>query len=162
MPGGIDPVSPNSLSFLASVIRFGEGFEDDDIFDQEVALTEDLTRLPECYAKFKDVFSENNADILPEHRRFDCEIELKSPDAVPPFRPIYNLGEADRTELKKYIEDMLAKGLIRAYTDHRNLIYFRNRQLLNGRQMRWQMFLGQFHFILLYRKGSENIPADTY
>ena len=50
--------------------------------------------------------------------------------------------------------------VIRAFTDHRNLIYFRNRQLLNGRQMRWQMFLSQFHFILLYRKGSENIPAD--
>ena len=112
--GGIDLASPDVLSFVASVIRFGEGFEDDDIFDHDVNLFEDLTRLPECYTEFKDVFSETNADILPEHRRFDCEIELKSLDAVPPFRPIYNLGEADRTELKKYIEDMLAKGFIRA------------------------------------------------
>lgn len=50
--------------------------------------------------------------------------------------------------------------LIRVWTDHRNLIYFRNRQILNPRQLRWQMMLNQYKFTLLYRKGSENIPAD--
>lgn len=58
-------------------------------------------------------FSAVKADIIPEHRKFDCEIEFKSPELVPPFRPIYNLSEVDRKELRLYIEDMLAKGFIR-------------------------------------------------
>lgn len=53
------------------------------------------------------------ADILPENRKFDCEIELKSSDLVPPFRPIYKLSEVDRIELKKEINEALAKGFIR-------------------------------------------------
>ena len=98
----------------ASVIRFGDGFEDDEILENKVDVSnEDLTSIPEPYISFKDVFSVKEADLLPEHRKYDCEITLKSSDCVPPFRPIYSLPEADRLELKKYITEMKAKGFIR-------------------------------------------------
>lgn len=98
----------------ASLIHFGEGLEDDEIYDDTPSnSSEDFSSLPEVYLDFKDVFSAAGADILPEHRKYDCEITLKSPDSVPPFRPIYSLPEADRIELRKYITDMKAKGFIR-------------------------------------------------
>lgn len=100
-------------SVVASVVRFGEGLEDEEIFDGSEGEVKNMTELPVVYLEFRDVFSAMGADILPEHRKFDCEIELKSPDLVPPFRPIYNLSEVDRIELKKYIGEMLAKGFIR-------------------------------------------------
>ena len=42
------------------------------------------------YSEFQDGFSKANADLLPEHRFYDCSIDLK-PDLTPPFRPIYQL-----------------------------------------------------------------------
>ena len=96
----------------ASVIRFGEGLEDEEVFDDLLEQGEDSS-LPKEYLEFKDVFSAKGADILPEHRKYDCEIILKSPDAVPPFRPIFNLSESDRIELKTWLEDMKAQKKIR-------------------------------------------------
>lgn len=85
----------------AALIHFGEGFEDDDIFDDIPIVVEDFSDLPADYHDFKDVFSSVDADILPEHRKY--EILLKVPSAVPPFHPIFNLPEADRNELSKQI-----------------------------------------------------------
>ena len=65
-------------SMVASVIRFGVGFEDEDIFDDDSVKVVDSSELPVRYREFSDVFSAEKADILPEHRKFDCEIELKS------------------------------------------------------------------------------------
>ena len=33
--------------------------------------------LPKQYSKFVDVFSENKADLLQKHRKFNCVIDLK-------------------------------------------------------------------------------------
>lgn len=98
---------------LASVVRFCEDVELEDLYDEIPVGTEDWSRLPVNYGEFLDVFSGVRADILPAHRKFDCEIVLKESNAVPPFRPIYSLPEADRLELRKYITDMLQKGFIR-------------------------------------------------
>ena len=114
VPVSVDCSESVSLeSVLASVIRFGVGFEDEEIFDGDLVKGSEDSELPVCYREFLDVFSAGKADILPEHRKFDCEIELKSPELVPPFRPIYNLSEVDRIELRQYIDEMLAKGFIR-------------------------------------------------
>lgn len=32
--------------------------------------------IPEQYKEFRDVFKKKNADILPEHRPYDCAIDL--------------------------------------------------------------------------------------
>jgi hypothetical protein len=68
--------------------------------------------LPEKYSDFKDVFSKENADILPEHRPYDCPIDLKE-NAQPPFGPIYNLSQPELKALREYIDENLAKGFIR-------------------------------------------------
>ena len=42
---------------------------------------------------------------------------------------------------------------LRIFTDHRNLVYFRSRQTLSPRLLRWSMFLNQFNFVLSYQKA---------
>ena len=96
----------------ASVIKFGEVLDDSEIFESVEPIVCDV-ELPDCYKNFVDVFSAACADILPEHRLYDCAIDLKSGDAVPPFSPFYSLAEQDRIELKSYIDDNLKKGFIR-------------------------------------------------
>ena len=45
--------------------------------------TSSLNELPPVYQQFADVFSEVNADILPQHRKYDCPIDLL-PNSTPP------------------------------------------------------------------------------
>ena len=47
--------------------------------------------IPDQYRNFEDVFQKKNANIIPEHRPYDCAIELEE-GAQPPFGPIYNLS----------------------------------------------------------------------
>jgi len=68
--------------------------------------------LPTKLMKFKDVFDEISANKLPPHRIYDCEINLK-PDSTLYYGPIYPLTEKESDALKKYIDEMLAKGFIR-------------------------------------------------
>ena len=67
---------------------------------------------PSKYNDFSDVFEKKNVDRLPEHRPYDCPIDLKD-GACPPFGPIYGLSEPELKTLKIYIEENLAKGFIR-------------------------------------------------
>lgn len=46
-------------------------------------------------------------------------------------------------------------------TDHKALIFFSTKRLLNRRQANWAGFLAQFHFDISYRPGSENVVADA-
>jgi len=59
-----------------------------------------------------DVFSEIAVNMLPPHRQHDCEINLK-PNTNLYYRPIYPLTEKELVALKKYIDEMVAKGFIR-------------------------------------------------
>jgi hypothetical protein len=68
--------------------------------------------IPEQYKDFEDVFQKKNADMLPEHRPYDCAIDLQE-GAQPPFGPIYNLSQTELAELRKYIDENLAKNFIR-------------------------------------------------
>jgi hypothetical protein len=68
--------------------------------------------IPELYKDFEDVFHKKNADMLPEHRPYDCPIDLQE-GAQPPFGPIYNLSQTELAELRKYIDENLAKNFIR-------------------------------------------------
>ena len=70
------------------------------------------TTIPERYKQFQDVFEKKNADILPEHRPYDCAIDLQD-GAQPPFGPIYNLSQNELTTLREYIDENLAKNFIR-------------------------------------------------
>ena len=68
--------------------------------------------IPSQYQDYQDVFEKKNADILPEHRPYDCSIDLKE-GTQPPFGPIYSLSQDELAELKTYIEENLAKNFIR-------------------------------------------------
>ena len=56
--------------------------------------TPDLTRIPDEYHKFADVFSKSKVDILLEHCPYDLKITLED-GAVPPLRPIYSLSKLE-------------------------------------------------------------------
>lgn len=53
------------------------------------------------------------------------------------------------------------KHEVLVYTDHKNLTHFTTSKMLNKRQIRWLEFLSEFHFRIIYRKGTENGRADA-
>jgi len=58
------------------------------------------------------VFEKKNADTLPQHRLYDCGIELQE-GAQPPFGPIYSLSQNELAALRDYLDENLAKNFIR-------------------------------------------------
>ena len=50
---------------------------------------------------------------------------------------------------------------IRAYTDHQSLVLWHTFKNLTGRKARWVLDLSSFNVELIYKKGLENIVADT-
>jgi RNase H-like domain found in reverse transcriptase/Reverse transcriptase (RNA-dependent DNA polymerase)/Integrase zinc binding domain/Chromo (CHRromatin Organisation MOdifier) domain/Retroviral aspartyl protease len=46
-------------------------------------------------------------------------------------------------------------------TDHKSLTYFVSQPNLSSRQARWQAFLSEFDFDIVYRAGKENVLADA-
>lgn len=61
--------------------------------------------------RFRDrkLFSDAEANLLPEHRPHDHRIEVDSP---PPFGPLYSLSAPELVILKEYLQDMLDRGWI--------------------------------------------------
>jgi RNase H-like domain found in reverse transcriptase/Reverse transcriptase (RNA-dependent DNA polymerase)/Integrase zinc binding domain/Chromo (CHRromatin Organisation MOdifier) domain len=72
----------------------------------------DLSKIPPEYHEFAKVFSQEEADKLPEHRLYDHKIRLKD-DTAPPWGPIYSLSPEELQALKEYIDINLQKGFIR-------------------------------------------------
>jgi len=71
------------------------------------------TKLPQCYHDYLDVFSKKAADKLPEHRPYDHKIILESGKS-PTAGPLYNMSQDELLVLRKYLDDNLTKGFIRA------------------------------------------------
>ena len=67
--------------------------------------------IPPQLKEFEDVFSNEKAGILPEQKQGDHAIELDGGE--PPYGPLYNLSRAELAELRRYLDDALAKGWIR-------------------------------------------------
>ena len=74
--------------------------------------TRSMSALPEQYKTYQDVFKKKNTDILPQHRPYECAINIED-NAQVPFGPIYNLSQDELAILKEYIDENLAKGFIR-------------------------------------------------
>ena len=62
--------------------------------------------------KFADVFSSSDVLDLPPKRPFDCAIPLV-PGAKPYYGKSYNLTVEEKKVMKEWIDNLLAKGLIR-------------------------------------------------
>ena len=49
-----------------------------------------MSALPEQYKSYQDVFEKKNAKILPQHRPYDCAVDIEDGTQVL-FGPIYNM-----------------------------------------------------------------------
>lgn len=77
-----------------------------------VQSTEIVPTVPKAYLEYADVFSEEAAAGLPDHRSFDHRMPLM-PGKTPPHGPLYKLSENERKVLNDYIDENLKKGFIR-------------------------------------------------
>jgi hypothetical protein len=75
--------------------------------------TDPLTILPEEYHEFQDVFSQREANTLPQHRPYDHTIQLKEASKLP-FSRLYPMSRDELQVLRKYLDDNLKKGFIQA------------------------------------------------
>ena len=75
------------------------------------------TILPRYYHEFLNVFSRKNADTLPPHRPYDHAIKLKE-NLQPPSTALYGMSRDKILKLRRYLDDNLAKGFIRASRSH--------------------------------------------
>ncbi len=62
--------------------------------------------------------------------------------------------------LKKWRIDLLGAPFT-VFTDHQTLENFTHQKHLSRRQARWQEFLGQYNFDIVYLCGADNSVADT-
>ena len=67
--------------------------------------------VPEAYKDFFDVFSREEANNMPPHRKFYHEIHLEN-DQPPPHSHIYLLCGTELGLLHEFLNDMLGKGFI--------------------------------------------------
>jgi hypothetical protein len=71
-----------------------------------------LKQIPEDYHEFLNVFKKlEGTAALPKPSSDDHTIPLKD-GKEPPFLPIYQMSETDLATVKKYVDNMLAKGFI--------------------------------------------------
>jgi len=75
------------------------------------------TKLLAEYEEYRNVFEKKNADTLPQHRPYDCGIELQE-GAQPPFGPIYSLSQNELAALQDYLDENLVKNFIRHSKSH--------------------------------------------
>ena len=64
------------------------------------------------YHDYLDVFSEQQANTLPPHRKYDIDIPLQ-PNSAPPWGPIYGMSAPELSPMKTYVKEYLANGFIR-------------------------------------------------
>ncbi|KAJ1155053.1 hypothetical protein NDU88_007789 [Pleurodeles waltl] len=69
-------------------------------------------QLPKQYSSHEDVFDEKEAENLPPHRSYDCQIDLV-PGGILPNCRVYALSEHENQHLRKYLDQFLENGFIR-------------------------------------------------
>ena len=75
--------------------------------------TDPAKKLPTKYHDFLNVFSRADSDILPPHRLYDHKIPLME-EKTPPWGPLYSMSQDELKVFKKYLEENLSKGFIKA------------------------------------------------
>jgi len=74
-----------------------------------------LEDVPMEFRQYLGIMSQEAADVLPEHRPYDCTIDLKE-GATAPWRPIYPLSEIELQTLREWLKEMEKTGKIRRST----------------------------------------------
>ena len=75
--------------------------------------TNPAKKLPTKYHDFFDVFFQANLDILPSHRPYDHKILLME-EKTPLWDLLYSMSQDKLKVLKKYLEENLSRGFIKA------------------------------------------------
>jgi hypothetical protein len=75
--------------------------------------TDPKTKVPLNYHNLLHVFSQAEANKLPIRRLYDHQIKLK-PSKQPSYGPLYSMSLNELKVLKKYLDENLSKGFIRA------------------------------------------------
>jgi len=86
------------------------------------------------FRQYLGIMGKEAEDALPEHRPYDCKIELKD-GAMAPWGPIYPLSEVELQTLREWLKEMEKTGKIRRSTSSAgSLILFVPKP--NGRGLR--------------------------
>ena len=67
--------------------------------------------LPKPYLSFRDVFSKESFDELPERKQWDHAIDLK-PESQPFSMKVYPMSLVEQKELDDFLEENLSSGRI--------------------------------------------------
>src|SRR5258706_2187549 len=71
-----------------------------------------LSRVPQEYHEFRDVFSGEKANALAPHQLYNLKINLE--EGMKPFHgPIYSLSPPELTVLREFLEENVWNGFIR-------------------------------------------------
>ena len=107
-----------SFSFTPHVASFGSISLDIHPFQKPqisgLIAKEALTKIPNEYANFADVFSLDLASKFPEHTIINDHTIKQVDGQQPSYGPIYSLRPVKLETLKAYIEINLANGFIRS------------------------------------------------
>ena len=112
------------LDTTARVIGYVSGVSSEDPLEQ----------VPMEFRQYLGVMGKELADALPEHRSYDCKIDLKE-GSTAPWGPIYPLSEVELQTLREWLKEMEKTGTIRRSTSQAGspILFVRK---LNGRGLR--------------------------
>lgn len=99
----------------AEMYLSGASIEDIRIALEPKIFVDPVTKVPTHFHNHLKVFDQARADQLPPHRDSDHEIKL-IPDSTPPHGPLYSMSEDELLVLRKFLQENLDKGFIRAST----------------------------------------------
>jgi len=71
----------------------------------------EIPGLPKEYQEYRNVFSTQKAQLLPEHRPYDLAIQIEE-DKIPPLGPIYSLSALELKTLQEFLEENIKTGII--------------------------------------------------
>jgi len=74
-----------------------------------------LANVPGEFKPYLGIMSKEVADVLPQHRPYDCKIELKE-GATAPWGPIYPLSEVELQTLQEWLKEVERTGKIKRST----------------------------------------------
>ena len=105
------PIASGSITHCSTLaldinMHHEKALQDKPVIDPATVLLPD-------YHEYLDVFSKKAADTLPPHRSYNHTMPLE-PGKVPPFGPLIGMSQDELKVLKKYLEEHLSKGFIRA------------------------------------------------
>ena len=119
------PVTTYKIAMISrAAFRLATAQEDSQVFLLAMSTTQEPTDpvkhpdypanlVPSQYHHFLPLFTKKEADKLPPHRYVDHEIPLEA-DKKPPIGRMYSMSATELQEIRKWFEENLSKGFIRA------------------------------------------------